>query len=119
MADPGFPNYDLAKAKQLVNEVKAAHGGKFKVHFVILPDSENRNEAELLKQQIQKAGISADIGMVDQTAEISTAISGDYDVLLWRNHAGEDPDIQYVWWHSGDSPTSARSTTPTIDRLLK
>ena len=119
VADPGFPGYDLERAKQLVAEVKAAHGGKFNVEFVILPDSENRNEAELLKQQIEKAGINADIRMVDQTAEISTAISGDYDVLLWRNHAGEDPDTQYVWWHSGELTNFGKIDDPVIDRLLE
>ncbi len=31
VADPGFPKHDLAKAKKLVEEVKAAHGGQFKV----------------------------------------------------------------------------------------
>lgn len=119
VADPGFPKHDLEKAKQLVEEVKAAHGGQFKVEFVILPDSENRNEAELLKQQIEQAGISADIRMVDQTAEISTAISGDYDVLLWRNHAGEDPDTEYVWWHSGELTNFGKINDPEIDRLLE
>jgi ABC-type dipeptide transport system, periplasmic component len=119
VADPGFPKHDLAKAKKLVKEVKAAHGGRFNVQFVILPDTQNRNEAELLKQQIEKAGISADIAMVDQTAEISTAISGDYNVLLWRNHAGEDPDINYVWWHSGELTNFGKINDPEIDRLLE
>ncbi len=119
VADPGFPAHDLERAKQLVSEVKAAHGGKFDVEFVILPDSENRNEAELLQQQIEKAGINADIRMVDQTAEISTAISGDYDVLLWRNHAGEDPDTQYVWWHSGELTNFGKIDDPVIDKLLE
>ena len=119
VADPGFPKHDLPRAKQLVSEVKAAHGGKFDVTFVILPDSENRNEAELLKQQLEKAGINVDIRMVDQTAEISTAISGDYNVLLWRNHPGEDPDTEYVWWHSGELTNFGKINDPVIDRLLE
>lgn len=119
VADPGFPKHDLEKAKGLVEEVKAAHGGQFNVRFVILPDSENRNEAELLKQQIEKAGITADIDMVDQTAEINTAISGDYNVLLWRNHPGEDPDTEYVWWHSGQFTNFGGIQDPEIDRLLE
>lgn len=118
VADPGFPAHDLDKAKQLVEEVKAAHGGQFKVEFVILPDSENRNEAELLQQQLEKAGITVDIRQVDQTAEISTAISGDYDVLLWRNHPGEDPDTEYVWWQSKELTNFGKINDPEIDRLL-
>ena len=119
VADPGFPEHDLEEAKKLVEEVKAENDGEFNVQFVILPDSENRNEAELLKQQIEKAGISADIDTVDQTAEISTAIAGDFDVLLWRNHAGEDPDTGYVWWHSGELTNFGKIDDPEIDRLLE
>ena len=119
VADPGFPAHDLERATELADEVKAAHGGEFRVELVILPDSENRNEAELLKQQVEKAGITADIRVVDQTAEISTAISGDYDVLLWRNHAGEDPDTQYIWWHSGELTNFGKIDDPEIDRLLE
>jgi peptide/nickel transport system substrate-binding protein len=119
VADPGFPAHDLERATELADEVKATHGGEFRVELVILPDSENRNEAELLKQQVEKAGISADIRVVDQTAEISTAISGDYDVLLWRNHAGEDPDTQYIWWHSGEPTNFGKIDDPEIDRLLE
>jgi peptide/nickel transport system substrate-binding protein len=119
VADPGFPAHDLERATELADAVKATHGGQFRVEFVILPDSENRNEAELLKQQVEKAGITADIRMVDQTAEISTAISGDYDVLLWRNHAGEDPDTQYIWWHSGELTNFGKIDDPEIDRLLE
>ena len=119
VADPGFPQHDLDEAKRLVQEVKAAHGGQFRVEFVILPDSENRNEAELLKQQVEQAGITADIRTVDQTAEINTAISGDFDVLLWRNHPGEDPDTEYVWWHSGELTNFGKINDPEIDRLLE
>lgn len=119
VADPGFPAHDLERATKLADEVKAANGGEFRAELVILPDSENRNEAELLKQQLEKAGITADIRMVDQTAEISTAISGDYDVLLWRNHAGEDPDTQYVWWHTGELTNFGKIADPEIDRLLE
>jgi peptide/nickel transport system substrate-binding protein len=118
VADPGFPKHDLTKARQLVQEVKAAHGGQFEVEFVILPDTQNRNEAELLKQQLEKAGITSSIRTVDQTAEISTALGGDYDVLLWRNHPGEDPDTDYVWWYSTYPTNFGRIKDPTIDRLL-
>lgn len=119
VADPGFPEHDLEEAKKLVEEVKAENDGEFNVQFVILPDSENRNEADLLKQQVEKAGISVDIGTVDQTAEINTAVAGDFDVLLWRNHAGEDPDTGYVWWHSGELTNFGRIDDPEIDRLLE
>jgi peptide/nickel transport system substrate-binding protein len=119
VADPGFPAYDLDEARRLVEEVRAGHGGEFSVEIVILPDSENRNEAELIAQQLQDAGIDADIRQVDQTAEISTAISGDYDVLLWRNHPGEDPDTGYIWWHSGELTNFGKIDDPEIDRLLE
>ena len=40
-------------------------------------------------------------------------------MLLWRNHPGEDPDTDYVWWHSGELTNFGKINDPEIDRLLE
>ena len=40
--------------------------------------------------------------------------------MLWRNHPGDDPDVQYLWWNTGslvnfgkiDDPTAAGAARP-------
>ena len=55
----------------------------------------------------RKAGINATLQQEDQTSFINTALGGNFSLLLWRNHPGEDPDTQYVWWTAA-SPDQLR-----------
>jgi peptide/nickel transport system substrate-binding protein len=109
--------YDLERAKELVEEVKARQGD-FSVTFVVNPDSNSQAEAQVLQQQVEKAGIDVSIERVDQATEINRGLGGDFDVLLWRLHPGEDPDTQYIWWHSGYPTNFNHFADPVIDRNL-
>ena len=116
---PGLaaPQHDLARARRLVAAVKARLGS-FHVVFAVNPDASSQAEAELLRQQAKKAGIDVTMERVDQTTEISRALAGDFDVLLWRNHAGEDPDTQYLWWYSTYPTNFNHFKDPVVDKLL-
>jgi peptide/nickel transport system substrate-binding protein len=116
--DPGFPKHDLAGAKQLVDAYKAAHGGQFSVVLETTNDPENSQEAQLLKEQLSKASIDATLQIEDQTALINTALSGKFSILLWRNHPGDDPDTQYVWWYKGSPINFGKFDDPQFQGLL-
>ena len=81
--------------------MKAA-AGSFNVILGTTSDPENSAEAQLLKEQLEEAGISAEIAQFDQATLINKALSGDIDVLLWRNlHGGftNSSDVDnYPWW---------------------
>jgi hypothetical protein len=51
----GFPQYNLKKAQELVDKVKAANGGSFDVTLLTTTDSDNSQEGQLLIEQLQKA----------------------------------------------------------------
>jgi peptide/nickel transport system substrate-binding protein len=60
-----------------------------------------------MKEQLGKAGIDAEIAQFDQATLINKALSGDIDVLLWRNlHGGytdsADSD-NFPWWSNADT----------------
>jgi peptide/nickel transport system substrate-binding protein len=110
--------YDLDRAKELVEQVKARNGGRFDVTFAVNPDSGSQAEAEILAEMVEAAGISVTMERVDQATEINRALAGDFDVLLWRLHPGEDPDTQYIWWHSGYPTNFNHFEDREIDRAL-
>lgn len=60
-----------------------------------------------MKEQLEKAGISAEIAQFDQATLINKALSGDIDVLLWRNlHGGYSTSADqdnYPWWSNYDT----------------
>ncbi|MEZ5267394.1 MAG: hypothetical protein R2789_02090 [Microthrixaceae bacterium] len=51
--------------------------------------------------------------------EIDTALGDDWSMLYWRQHPGDDPDTQYIWWHSGAPTNFNKMNDPEIDRLLE
>jgi peptide/nickel transport system substrate-binding protein len=97
----GYPKFNIKQATALADSVKSA-AGSFNVILGTTSDPENSAEAQLLKEQLEKAGISAEIAQFDQATLINKALSGDIDVLLWRNlHGGftNSSDVDnYPWW---------------------
>ena len=54
-------------------------------------DPANAAEADIIKQQLAKAGIDATLKQDDQTAFIIAAVSGNFSIMLWRQHPGKRP----------------------------
>jgi peptide/nickel transport system substrate-binding protein len=116
--DPGFPKYNLKEATKLASAYKAAHGGQFSLVLEHTNDPANTQEAELVKEQLSKAGIDATLKQDDQTAFIIAAVSGNFSVLFWRQHPGDDPDAQYVWWYTGSTLNFGKFNDPTLQGLI-
>jgi peptide/nickel transport system substrate-binding protein len=115
----GFPHHDLVKAKALVKQYAAAHGGQaLSYNYLTGTDPALVKLAELVKEQDAKAGINVTITLVDQSTQINLALSGDFQLQAFRNQPGGDPDTQYVWWHSGSPVNFSRINDPQIDSDL-
>jgi peptide/nickel transport system substrate-binding protein len=108
--------FDLNKAKQLVNQYKAAHGGRFDVVLSSTNDPTVIKQAQLVASQWQAAGMNVKLRNADQATLISQALGGDFEATLWRNHPGADPDTQYAWWHSGSPVNFNAFKDPQIDK---
>ena len=107
LKNAGYPKYSVKKATALADQYKESSGGEFTVVLGTTSDPENSAEAQLLKEELSKAGINAEIAQFDQATLINEALAGSIDVLLWRNlHGGyttsSDPD-NYPWWSNADT----------------
>lgn len=126
---PNAPQYDLAKATQLVDEWKAENGGQAPTFELSIADSaETKQQAEFWKTQWEQAGFKVDIKTVDQAALIANAVQGKYQASIWRQFGSPDPDFDYIWWASenaGDGPEGgltlniARHKSDCVDKALK
>jgi peptide/nickel transport system substrate-binding protein len=117
--DPGYPGYDPETAKQLVAEYEA-EGNSSDVTLSASSEPTILARAEVIQNHLRKIGVDAKIHSVDQATLISEAIAGDYQAMLWRQHAGGNPDAQYIWWHSQPNPTNfARFNDDVIDKALE
>ena len=118
LEDTGFPTYDAAEAERLVGEYEAETGQDLSFTYTTTNAQVTIDQAQLLKEQAEAVGMSVEIVTVDQSTQIDTAISGDFEAIGWRNHPGRDPDLQYNWWKSGSPVNFGKFTDPEIDALL-
>ncbi len=122
LANAGYPSYNLKKAIALVNQVKAQNGGQFNITLGTTTDPEASAEAQLVKEQVGKAGINVTIAQFDQATLINKALQGDIDVLVWRNlhgeYSGDADQSTYVWFAEGYPTNFGAFSDPTVQSLL-
>jgi ABC-type transport system substrate-binding protein len=125
---PGNQTYDPAKAKQLISQWSAAHGGqKPKFSLSTTPDATSLQIVQVLQQAWNDAGADVSINQIEQSKYITTALLGDpsFQAFEWRNHAGFVLDNQNVWWNSDFAQPEGqvalnfgRMKDPVIDQAL-
>ena len=117
--DPGFPKHDVEAAKALVKDYMAdGNSSEFTISAASEPTVLAR--AEVIQSQMRMLGIAVKIHSVDEATLINEAIGGSFQANVWSQHAGGEPDAQYIWWHGPPNPTNfARIEDPEIDRALE
>jgi peptide/nickel transport system substrate-binding protein len=119
LADTGFPDQDVAKAKQYVADYKTKHGTALSFEMHSTPDPQIIAIAQLLQQQMKAIGVNVRITQGDQATLINDALAGKFQSTLWTNsHATGDPDGQYVWWYSSSPVNFGKIKDPSMDKLL-
>jgi peptide/nickel transport system substrate-binding protein len=119
MEDPGFPDFDAAAGSALLDEI----GRPEVVNYGTTNVPSNLLTAELFaKQWSENCGLNVNIDQFDQSELITKAITGDFEVFLWRNHGQGNPGLEFVWWHSrhaeGLALNFGRIKDPQMDDLL-
>ena len=119
LEDTGMPKFDLDEAKKHVAAYEKETGKKLAFTVPYAGSADAQSAVELFQSQLADAGIDMKLQSTDQSVEIDRAIAGDFGALTWRNHPGGDPDLQFVWWHTGSPVNFGRLDDPEIDRLLE
>jgi len=74
--------------------------------------------ADEVKVELEEVGVKVTISEFDQATLINQALGGDFNVILWRNHPGADPDTEYNWWYGGSPVNFGKINDPEMNRLL-
>ncbi|MCU1352741.1 MAG: ABC-type dipeptide transport system, periplasmic component [Acidimicrobiales bacterium] len=120
LKDPGYPKYDLERAKKLVADLKKKYPKESSDWTLTLPsDPATIQVGELIQERAKKVGTTVRLNPTEQAKLINDAIGGKYQAVTFRNHGGAEPDAQYVWWHSGSPVNFGRINDPIIDKLLE
>ena len=118
LEDAGFPTQDIEESTRLIAEYEGENGPLPAITYQATPGSENQQVAVYLQQAYQEVGIDLQLATVQQDKLIDNAISGDYDIMGFRNYPGGDPDELTVWFKSTSPANFGRVNDPEIDRLL-
>lgn len=95
----GWPSYDLAAAKALVQSWMRDHGGQApKVVYTTTSAPSAMTSAAVVQSFLQAAGFDASVKQAEQAAFIDDAVFGKYQLFSWRQFANVDPDLNYIWW---------------------
>ena len=113
----GFPQYNLAKAKSLVQQYKTATGNDISFTLSIPNDAASQSSAGVVQDMMKSAGITVTLKPEEQSQQINDVIAGSYQAAAWRNHPGFDPDTQWVWWHCNAAPAAAGAPAPASPNI--
>lgn len=123
-SDTGYPDFNLAEAKKLVEEVEKEKG-QISFELGTTNSAKNLQTVQLVQALWKEAGIETTIKQVEQSQFILNALIGNYSAYLWRQFGEPDPDGSLVWWHSATaaplgslSLNFARNKDPEIDAAL-
>lgn len=113
-----YPRYDLEGAKALIDEYVAETGNPVEFDFAGGPDPFVVGYQELIQSMWAEAGATSNIVSRAQADNIGKVINGEYEVTLWGNMGGGDPDNDYQYFRSGTGLNFSRYTSPVIDAAM-
>ncbi len=124
LADNGYPAYNLAKAKQLVQQVQQETGQPVSLTLNHVPDASTTRIAQYLQQQLQTVGMTVTLNPIQQESIINAALLGSFEAQVWRQFGAVNPDLNYIFWSPTNANTPvfsinmARNTDPAMQTAL-
>jgi peptide/nickel transport system substrate-binding protein len=95
----GYPHYDLDRARELVDQVKAKNNGDFSFTIRGWPDEISRIQLEVLQEQWRSVGIDVNVEIADNEKMLIWAVTGDFQATLWYQFDAPDPTIDSTWFN--------------------
>jgi len=118
VADTGLPTFDAQKAKDEAAAYQADTGKPLEFTYTTADDASSRKGGSYVQQFGQDVGIKVTLASEPQDTLIVDAVTNKVQGFAWRNHPQGDPDLQYVWWHSGSLVNFGHINDPKLDALL-
>ncbi len=119
--DGQLPRFDLARATQLVDQVKAA-GVSTDVLALCISSPLSTSTFQLIEQQVNEAGFTAKLRQVEQAVLVQNLLAGagdiDWQVACFRAPQIADPNGLYNSLHT-DGPTNfVKYSREVVDNAL-
>lgn len=124
-SDTGYPAYDVAGAKALVNQYKAEHGTP-SLTLATVTDPRLESVVQIIQQMWNQVGFDVTVAAIQQATLITDFITGKFQAATSAQFGAVDPDINYVWFSTttvspvgGIGLNFARNSDPEIEFSLQ
>jgi ABC-type transport system substrate-binding protein len=97
--DVEYPDYDAAKAAELVQQYEEETGEPLSFTIQTSPSSFALEIAQFLGQMWGESGIQVEIESLETSQLIAGVITGNYESALWYQFGSAHPLLESVWWH--------------------
>ena len=111
LADNGYPEYDMDKAKELVAQYEAETGGPLAFTYMTVDDPTNLRNHQFLANLYEEAGMQVTVEGLAQINLIAQSATGNYQLSAFRNFGFPDPDTDAVFW----APSSIREAGVSLN----
>ncbi len=116
-----LPRTDVAKAKELITEVKAA-GIDPNIDAMCINTPESTGIFQILKEQAKEVGVEATLNQVEQSVLVNVLLAGGedpaWDTACFRSPQIADPDGVYGALHSTGQTNLVKYNRPEVDAAL-
>ena len=118
--DQPCPKPDAAKAKSYLAKAGKSSGVTINTIVSTGEYSTSVDEAQALKAQLAKVGITLNLEVLDSNAYIARWIAGDFDAAVALNGGSPDPNTMYgrYFTSTGNLNKVAGYSSPTLDKLF-
>jgi peptide/nickel transport system substrate-binding protein len=122
----GYPDFDLAKAREEVAAYQAETGSSLAVTLSLPAGPDVAKLGEQLQSQWKEAGIETTLESIEATALITDVIGAKYQLVLFPVYGSPDPDQNHHFWsaETAKGPGSisinfSQYTSPSIEDNLR
>ncbi|MBI2706580.1 MAG: ABC transporter substrate-binding protein [Actinobacteria bacterium] len=118
--EAGYPKYDPARARQLVEEYKAKNPGQeLRFTALIPPEPTYQRIAQALQQRAKEFGVQVDLQAVEQTKLITDVLGGNYQASGFVLFSTPGLDRGYVFIATDPTPGLSLNFTRYLNPNIK
>ncbi len=113
-----YPERDVEKAKKLLAE--AGYPDGFKTEMIVLPKENNKNAAQVIKQQMKDLGIEVNIRSLESSVYFNKLGNKEFEMTQIGWVGFVDPDeFLYNIFHTGEKWNQQGYSNKQVDKLLE
>ena len=116
-----FPDANRKKAEELLEEAgykRGADGWRFRLSVTNYPVSDSEAYAEVVVQQLRRAGIDARWEQFDLQTWFTRLREGNFDISTYFVRYGPDPDAYREHFGTGQARNFTGYSSPELDQVL-